>query len=103
MPTIIISFGIFACLYKIIPNTDTKWKEVWLGSISGILFEASKFLFVWYLDEYSRYDQLYGNMASIIILMVWAYISAFILILGAEIASEHTRIKRTDQSNNLPS
>ena len=97
MPTILISFGIFASLYKIIPNTDTKWKEIWLGSlVAGILFEASKFLFVWYLEEYSRYNQLYGNMASIIILMVWAYISAFILIFGAEIASEHGRLKRSD-------
>ena len=99
MPTILISFGIFASLYKIIPNTNTKWNEIWLGSIVAcILFEASKFLFVWYLDEYSRYDQLYGNMASIIILMVWTYISAFILILGAEIASEHGRLKRSDKS-----
>ena len=94
-PGILISFGIFLSIYKYIPNTKTYWRDIWLGAtVAAFLFEITKNLFVLYLENYARYDQLYGNVASIIVLMVWAYVSAFILILGAEVASEYGRLRR---------
>ena len=43
--------------------------------------------------NFAEFDQLYGNVASVITLMVWAYVCAIILILGAELASEYGRLK----------
>jgi len=94
LPTYLISFGMFALIYKYIPNTNTRWRDIWLGAvIAAVLFELAKSLFVWYLENFARYDQLYGNVASIIVLMVWIYVSAFIFILGAEFGSEYGRLK----------
>ena len=94
IPAFFISFAIFLVIYKYIPNTKTYWRYVWLGAgIAAVLFETGKNLFLWYLESFAQYDQLYGNVASIIVLMVWTYISAFILILGAEFASEYGRMK----------
>ena len=94
MPAFLISFAIFAVIYKILPNTKTYWRFIWLGAlVAGVLFEGGKNLFLWYLQNFAQYDQLYGSVASVIILMVWAYFSAFILILGAEIASEFGRLR----------
>ena len=94
IPALLVSFFVFAIIYKILPNTKTQWKYIWLGAvIAGVLFEGGKNLFLWYLDNFAQYDHVYGSVASVIVLMVWAYFSAFILILGAEIASEYGRLK----------
>ena len=79
-------------IYKYVPTTKTYWRDILVGAaILAVLFETAKNLFLWYLENFAQYDQLYGNVASVIILMVWAYFSAFILILGAEFASEYGR------------
>ena len=93
-PALIISFSIFLAIYKFLPNTKTYWRFVWVGALlAAVLFEGSKGLFLWYLENFARFDQLYGNLASVVILMVWTYISAIILIAGAEFSSEYERIK----------
>ena len=93
-PALIISFSIFMAIYKFLPNTKTYWRFVWVGALlAAVLFEASKGLFLWYLENFARFDQLYGNLASVVVLMVWTYISAIILIAGAEFSSEYERIK----------
>ena len=95
IPAFLISLAIFASIYKVLPNTKTYWRYIWPGAlVAGLLFEGGKNLFLWYLENFAEYDQLYGNITSVIVLMVWAYLSAFILILGAEISSEYGRMKR---------
>ena len=95
MPAYLISFAIFLAIYKYIPNTKTYWRDIWLGAaIAAVLFEVGKNIFLWYLENFAQYGQLYGNVASVIILMIWTYVAAFILILGAEFASEYGRMKR---------
>ncbi len=94
IPVLLVNFLIFAIIYKFLPNTKTHWRYIWLGAvIAAGLFEAGKHLFIWYLDNFADYSELYGSVASVVVLMVWAYFSAFILILGAEIASEYRRLK----------
>ena len=95
LPALLISFAIFLAIYKYLPNTRTYWRYVWPGALlAGVLFELGKNLFLWYLENFAQFEQLYGNVASVIVLMVWTYFCAFILILGAEFASEYGRIKR---------
>ena len=95
LPALGISFGIFLAIYKYLPNTRTYWRYIWPGAVlAAVLFELGKSLFLWYLENLAQFDQLYGNVASIIVLMVWAYFCAFVLILGAEFASEYGRIKQ---------
>ena len=94
IPATLISFSIFLLIYKFLPNTKTYWKYVWTGaSVAAVLFEIGKNLFLYYLSNFAEFDQLYGDVASVITLMVWAYFCAIILILGAEVASEYGRIK----------
>ena len=95
LPALLISFAIFLAIYKYLPNTRTYWRYIWPGALlAGVLFELGKNLFLWYLETFAQFEQLYGNVASVIVLMVWTYFCAFILILGAEFSSEYGRIKR---------
>ena len=94
IPATLISFSIFLLIYKFLPNTKTYWKYVWTGAlVAAVLFELGKNLFLYYLSNFAEFGQLYGNVASVITLMVWAYFCAIILIVGAEVASEYGRMK----------
>lgn len=94
IPAAFISFSIFLMIYKFLPNTKTYWKYIWPGAmVAAVLFEFGKNLFLYYLSNFAGFDQLYGSVASVIVLMVWTYYCAIILILGAEMASEYGRMK----------
>ena len=88
------SFAIFLILYKFIPNTKTYWRYVWPGALlAAVLFEISKSIFVLYLDRFTTYELVYGSIGSVIALLFWIYVSAFILILGAEFSAEYGRMR----------
>lgn len=90
----LFSLGIFLVLYKIMPNTKTYWRYVWPRAVlAAVLFEIAKTLFVFYLDHFASYDMVYGSVASVIILLFWIYISAYILILGGEFSAEYGRMR----------
>lgn len=90
----VITFLIFLFLYRFVPNTKTYWRYIWPGAITAAgLFEVAKSLFVWYLDNLAIYSQVYGSLTSVIMLLLWIYVSALILILGAEISSEYSNLR----------
>jgi membrane protein len=85
---------VFLLLYKLIPNTRTYWRYVWPGALlTAILFEIARTLFVFYFENYANYQLLYGSIASMIVLLVWIYYSAFITILGAEFTFQYGRLR----------
>ena len=96
-PAFLITLLIFLAIYKFIPNVRTFWRDIWPGAvIAAAMFEIAKNLFLWYLKTFGQYyDQLYGNIASVVVLMLWTYISALILIVGATIASEYSRMRKS--------
>jgi len=90
----LMNLAIFLIIYKFIPNTKTLWRYVWPGAlVAAVVAELAKSLFALYLREFANYDSLYGSLGSVIALLVWVYISALILILGAEFTSEYSRFK----------
>lgn len=89
-----INIFIFIMIYRFAPNCKTYWRYVWPGAlVAAVLFELSKGLFLWYLDNIAIYNQVYGSVASIIVLMLWIYVSALILILGAQLSAEYSRLR----------
>ena len=89
-----INIFIFLMIYRFAPNCKTYWRYIWPGAVvAAVLLEVSKGLFLWYLDNVAIYDQVYGSVTSVIVLLFWIYVSALILILGAEIGAEHSRMQ----------
>lgn len=85
---IIISFGVifllFALIYKILPDVDIQWNDVWIGAlVTALLFVAGKYLIGLYIGS-STLSSTYGAAGSLVILLLWVYYSAQILFLGAE-------------------
>jgi membrane protein len=101
----IFSLVVIGGVHKFAPVTGISWRHIWPGSLlSTFLFETAKTGFVFYLNNFNQYDKVYGSIESVIILLVWIYFSAFILLLGSEFSSLVYRIKRdgklTDSDNN---
>jgi membrane protein len=84
----LVSFAIttvlFALVYKVLPNTQVAWKDVWIGAaITSLLFSIGKFLIGFYIGK-SEVASPFGAAAPFVVLMLWAYYSAQIFLLGAE-------------------
>jgi membrane protein len=85
---------VFLLLYKLIPNTRTYWRYIWQGALlAAVLFEIARTLFIFYVNNLANYQLIYGSIASIIVLFVWIYYSAFIMILGAEFTFQYDRMR----------
>ena len=75
----------FALIYKLAPYVETRWRQVFPGALlAAFLFELVKAAFVFYLDRVAHFEAVYGSLSSIIVMLLWLYLSALILILGAE-------------------
>jgi membrane protein len=91
----LVALVVFAMIYKYMPNTRTYWSYILPGAIlAAFLFEVAKQAFIIYLNNFANYQDIYGSLASVIILLVWIYYLALILVLGAEFSSEYARMRR---------
>jgi membrane protein len=76
---------LFATVYKVLPDVDIAWTDVWVGSaFTAILFALGKFLFGMYLAR-STISSAYGAASSLAIILMWVYYSAQIFFIGAEL------------------
>ena len=89
-----LNFLIFLMIYRFSPNCKTFWRYIWPGAlVAALLLETAKILFLWYLDNVYDYTQVYGSVASVIVLMIWIFVSSMILLLGAQISFEYSRLR----------
>ncbi len=92
---IVVSFTVvtflFALIYKVIPDAKIAWSDVWIGAIvTSLLFSVGRYLIGLYLGS-SAIGSAYGAAGSLVILLVWVYYSAQILLLGAEFTQVYAR------------
>ena len=81
---------LFALIFKILPNLKLKWRDVFLGAfVTALLFTLGKALLSIYLAK-SNIATSFGAAASLIVILVWVYYSAQILLLGAEFTKVYT-------------
>ena len=91
----IFTLCIFLMVYRYVPNTQTRWRYIWPGAlVAAIAFEVGKSLFVFYLENFADYAKVYGSLGSVVAFLAWTYISALILIAGAELSSEYGRMRQ---------
>ncbi len=82
--TLVITTGLFAVIFKVLPDAKIKWKDVLGGALAtSILFMIGKLLISLYISK-SDVGTAYGAAGSLVILIVWIYYSAIILYFGAE-------------------
>ena len=76
-------------IYKYIPRKYLRDASVWPGVIfTSLGWYIFSLIFSIYVDNYSKYNQLYGSIGSVFILLIWLYGSCTLLVLGAEINAQ---------------
>lgn len=97
------TFLTFLVLYKFVPLTRTRWREVWLGAlVASVGFEVVKNVFAWYVRNFASYNIVYGSLGAMMGFMVWVYFSAIILLFGAELSSVYARQKSSFRTEAAP-
>ncbi len=90
LSTVVITL-IFTFIFKILPDVIVKWKDVLIGAIvTSVLFLIGKYLMGLYLSTTSM-TSAYGAAGSLVILLMWVYYSAFILLYGANFTKIHAK------------
>ncbi len=85
---------LFAMMFKILPDADIGWHEVWIGAVlTAALFSIGKFLIGLYLGH-SALSSTYGAAGSLVVILIWIYYSAQILFLGAEFTQVHANYQK---------
>lgn len=100
-----LSVAIFAFLYRFIPRRRVRWDAIWVAAfVAGGAWEIAKRSFAWYLDNVASYSLVYGSVATMIVLMFWAYLSGIIILLGAEfcVSIDDWMSKRSVQGLEVP-
>ena len=88
---ILLSVGAFMLMYRLMPRVRVRWRDVWLGGlVAGLVWEVGKRLFTWYIGSFATYNVIYGSVGAIIAFLLWSYLSAQILLLGAEFTAEYS-------------
>ena len=85
----VLTTGILAgTLYTLLPYRRLPWSDLLPGLlVATILIEAGKSLFVWYVETAANYSTVYGSVSSIIVLLIWLYFSARVVLFGAGVIS----------------
>lgn len=95
-----IVFGL-ALLYRFAPDRSRpKWSWVsWGAAATTVLWIAGSILFSWYVSNFGDYNATYGSMGAVIILLTWLYLTAYLILLGAELNAEmeHQTVKDTTE------
>lgn len=89
------SFVAFLLLYRYVPNVRHGVGDVWPGALAAtLLFEFAKHGFAFYVSHFNRYQALYGALGAVMLFMLWTYVSAIIMLIGAELASGYETMRR---------
>ena len=85
---------LFAAIFKIVPDVDIHWRDVWLGAVfTAALFVIGKTAIAYYLGR-SGVESAYGAAGSVLVLLAWVYYSSQILFFGAEFTKLHAEERR---------
>src|SRR5665213_512632 len=82
--TLVLSWGLFALVYKLLPSCKVTWMDVWIGAFAtSLLFTLGKVAIGIYLAR-SNVTAMFGAAGSIALVLLWLYYAAQVFLLGAE-------------------
>jgi membrane protein len=93
-----------ALVYRFAPDRKApKWRWVTPGSfIAATLWLIGSALFTLYVQNWGSYGRIYGALGGVVVLVLWFYLSGYIVILGAEINAEMERQTQQDTTAGKP-
>jgi membrane protein len=93
---------LLAMVYRLMPDVEIGWRDVaWGSAITSSLFSVDKYAIGFYLQR-TGVSTTYGAAGSLVLVMVWIYLSSLIFLLGAEFTRVHSRRYREGRAPASP-
>lgn len=95
----ILSFFL-SLIYRYAPNRKrAKWKWVTPGAVvAALLWAVVSLFFSWYVSNFGNYNKTYGSLSAIIVLMLWFYLSSYVILIGGLINAESEHQTKRDST-----
>ncbi len=102
--SILLDISLFTLLYILLPHADATWREILPGAIgAGLLWELAKKIFLFFVATYISVSNLvYGSVAAIFAILIWAYLSGIIFLFGAYLSLFFYQRKQEKQEAAAP-
>ncbi len=92
--TTILFILVVGLVFYFVPNAKVRFRDVWVGAVvTGLLWRAALAGFSAYVRDMSRFT-VHGQIAAVIVFLIWIYISAVILLYGVEVTAAYARLRR---------
>jgi membrane protein len=93
-----------AIVYRFGPSRDApRWRWVSSGALAGVLiWLGGSAVFSFYVQSFGNFDATYGSLGAVVVFLLWLQLSAFVVLLGAELNSESERQTAQDTTQGQP-
>lgn len=95
-----------AVLYRWGPSREkSRWQWVsWGAVLATVLWLAGSLVFSYYVSNFASYNKTYGTLGAVVILLMWFYLSSYVVLLGAELNAEmeHQTARDTTERGGAP-
>ena len=81
-------------IYYYVPNAVVRFRDVWVGALlTGLLWKGALLALSWYMRDMTRFTQVNGSIAAVVVFLVWVYAQAAILLYGVEFTAAYARLR----------
>ncbi|MDH4082165.1 MAG: YihY/virulence factor BrkB family protein [Nitrospira sp.] len=96
-----LAFLAVSLLYRLVPRRSPRWRDAMAGALTfGVLWVSTKVLFLSYGSYATVYVRLYGSLLEVVLLLLWVYYSAGLLLFGGVIAHKLQQLARISRSTS---
>jgi membrane protein len=92
--TVIFIF-VVGLVFYFVPNAKVRFRDVWVGAVlTGLLWRGALAGFSIYVRDASSRLSVHGSIIGVVVFLLWIYISAVVLLYGAEVTAAYARLRR---------
>lgn len=103
---LLLGFAVIALssVYRFAPSrTSIRWRwATWGSTIAALLWVIASALFAIYVQKFAGYQKAYGALGGVIVMLMWLYLTSYIILIGAELNAELERQTRKDTTAGAP-
>lgn len=95
----------FWLIYYVLPLRDQRARKGTLAkasAVAAVIFVLASIAFRLYMTNFGSYSRTYGLLGTVIVLLLWMYVTSLVILLGGEVASEMERTGREPRPDPAP-
>jgi membrane protein len=93
--TTTVFIAVVGLVFYFVPNAKVRFRDVWVGAVvTGLAWRGALSGFSYYVRDMTRFNNVHGSIAAVVVFLVWIYITAVLLLYGVEVTAANARLRR---------